>query len=136
MFSFVSDVNAVSNNNDKIVIIDDINTWADIDNTWYNTTYKDSNNSFRVSEDHKYLGTYKIRKSDQFALYDSKGKYVSYSGSLFAYSESLDIRTRSYTKGKILDNNLSEINSLLSSSFKKSDLSINERIVLELDNKG
>ena len=135
-FSFVSSVKAVSNNNDKILLIDDISTWAYIDGSWYNTTFEDGNNSYRVYTDNKYLGTYKIKKSSEFTLYDNSGKNISYSGDLFAYSDSLDIRVRSYTKGKIVDSNLSEINTILNSSFKKSDFSVNERIVIDLDNNG
>ncbi len=46
---------------------------------------------FKLYEDNKYKGIYKIIYNNQFHLYDEKGKVVDYSGRLFGYRGSIPL---------------------------------------------
>ena len=119
---------------DDLLIIDNISTWKYDNNTWSKSTYKNSNKKYITYVNNNYLGTYYLRNNVN--LYNENGNNVPYNGDLFCYSNELNIKLKSYTKTKVNNTDIDTINSILSDSFNYNDFSLNEKIIVDIDNNG
>lgn len=121
-------------NNDKLLVISNIDTWEYKNGTWYKKNTLSSKSYFSVYVDNKYHGVYKINET--YNLYDNDNNIVHYNGELFAYTNNFNIKNKEFNIDKITDEKLNEINSILGTTLENKDLSINEYIKVDLDNNG
>ena len=121
----------------KLLIIDDISTWEYDNDKWYkynNTDYY--NYSFSTYVNNNYYGIYKIEKDDGYNLYNNQNQLVSYNGDLVAISSNFNIKLKPYVLAMINNEDLTEINTILNGSFITTDFTINQSVVIDLDNNG
>jgi hypothetical protein len=129
--------NTSSNQSTKreFIVIDDISN-IEYQNQKYITTIQSSINGEKLNTyvDNNYYGLYTLEYGNNWNLYDN-GNYVNYSGSLLAYSESLNLKLKKFSKGTIGETEKEEIINILGYQYL-TELSNNEMVNIDLDNNG
>ena len=77
----------------KYVVVDNFARLSFSDNSWQNVSTSQIENykNYKVFINNSYFGNYRLEYGSTWNLFNSSNDYVDYEGSLFAYSDNLDI---------------------------------------------
>lgn len=125
----------VIENDDGYLVIGNESIWESKNNTWKKINYGSVNNKkMNVFIDNKYSGNYTLKYGKVWNLYDNK--------SLVMYEESFVAMTQ--VIGDIVNTNIENIsnedlkyiNNILKSNYNLDDITVNEKINIDLNNDG
>lgn len=122
-------------NEDGYLIIGNESVWEIKNNIWKKTSYNNVNNQkLNVFIDNKYSGNYTLKYGKVWNLYDNK--------SLIMYEESFVAMTQvigdivNINIENISNEDLKYINNTLKSNYSLDDITVNEKINIDLNNNG
>lgn len=122
-------------NEDGYLVIGNESVWEIKNNIWKKTSYNNVNNQkLNVFIDNKYSGNYTLKYGKVWNLYDNK--------SLIMYEESFVAMTQvigdivNINIENISNEDLKYINNTLKSNYSLDDITVNEKINIDLNNNG
>lgn len=133
------DNNNTSNKENKVekevnyLVIDNDSIW-EYNNKWNKISYGRVNNKkYNVYIDSTYKGIFTLKYGSVWNLF-SGNNYYSYQGNMIALSNKLSLKNMEIID---IDNkDLKEINSIIKKSYNINDITLREKIVVDLDNNG
>lgn len=131
-------------NNSTNIVIDYNTFWSyDKENKWINNSNKIvfGNNKYNVYINKEYKGLYDIELSnDKWYYFDNNNNDMDFEGSLFAYNGSRKISMIDYSINTIAEDDLNYVIKAIDdksiNQINLSDLTVNEKVLLDLDNDG
>lgn len=126
--------NLTPTKNYEVLIVNNHSIWKNSDNVWSSIdNIDDFNEKFIVYINKNYFGEYYLKFVNKWNLLNDNKKIVTYDGKILAYSLDLNIDVKNFN----IENNtyveLDEINEIIGYSISLEDLSVNEKIILDLD---
>ena len=117
------------------LVIGNESIWENKNNSWKKVTYDDVNNKkLNVYIDNMYSGKYTLKYGKVWNLYDNSG-LVMYEDSFVAMSDVnwdiVNINIDSISKEDLM-----YINSVLNSKYSLEDITLNEKVNVDLNNNG
>ncbi len=125
------------NSEQKYIVVDNFARLSFSNNSWNNvsTAEIESYDKYKVFIDNKPFGSYKLEYGTTWNLFNDTNDYIDYEGSLFAYSDNLDITLSNIEKRTLSDDD----KKIISEYFNYNDynnLITNDVIVTDIDNNG
>lgn len=122
----------------KYLMVDNISVWSNSGNTWSksNSDQISENDLYAIYVNQNYMGNYYLKYGNSWNLFDSNNKFIKYDGSFLAHSLDLNINVNNFINQEINEDDLLEISNILNFSINRNDLSLNEKVVIDLDGNG
>ena len=121
-------------NKESYLVIDNDTIWSYSDN-WNKAYYSDVNNkNMEVYINYSYMGNLTLKYGNTWNLF-SNGNYISYVGKLFAISDNF-VNLVNFDDFFVDNNDLQVINNLLKLNLNLEDISLSEKISVDLNNDG
>lgn len=129
--------NNTKNNEKRYIVIDNFARLSFSNNSWSNvsTSEIESYDKYKVFIDNKSFGNYKLEYGTTWNLFNDSNDYIDYEGSLFAYSDNIDITLDNVEKRTLSDDD----KKIISEYFNYTDynnLITNDVIITDIDNNG
>ena len=129
--------NDSKNNEKRYIVVDNFARLSFSNNSWSNvsTSEIEGYGKYKVFIDNKSFGNYKLEYGTTWNLFNNSNDYIDYEGSLFAYSDNIDITLDNIEKRTLSDDD----KKLISEYFNYTDynnLITNDVIITDIDDNG
>lgn len=118
------------------LIVGNDECWIYNNGHWNETEPRDFDESFSVYVNNNYFGDYKLKYGNVWNLFDTTNKYVHYNGKLLAVTSGISVNLMNYNIQNVNIDDMLEIDMILNSNILQEDLTINEKLILDLDKNG
>lgn len=127
----------VENNNYDILIVNNYSIWKFNNNEWKSINKLNNyNNKLNTYIDGNYFGKYYLKFINSWNIIDENNNVINYNGKIFAHSNNLKIDIINSNVDVTTEIELLEIQEIVGTYINANSLSVNERIVTDLDNDG
>lgn len=125
---------------DRYLVIGTYSAWVmDSNNEWSRVNSNSNINNagyLDVFINNQYIGLHRLYSGMYWNLYDENDDYVDYDGSLLALSTDFEAEVPSYEMNSVDVNDLVTISSIVNRNVLVDELSINEKVNIDLDSNG
>lgn len=118
------------------LVINNYSVWYYNEDKWEDNYNQDFEEPMYTYIDNIYKGNYYLKYGTTWNLFDSNGRYIDYNGYLIASSKSLKINPELFNIENVNSQDLYQISSYVNFNVSAEDLSINEKVSIDLDNNG
>jgi len=120
----------------KYLLIENTDIWLLRKERWNEKKKFETDEKLSIFINARYFGDYYVKFINHWNLTDDNNKYVDYNGNSLAFSKDFNIKVIEYNDESISEVELNEINSIINTNVLEEYLSINEKVIIDLDKNG
>ncbi len=124
------------------LIIENKEIWRLRNNNWRDIDFDDIEeidelkNKFKVYIDGNYQDNYYLKYVKNWNLFNDNNEYINYTGKLVAITSDMNINIRNFNITPISNEELITVNNIMQNNITYESLSVNEEIIMDLDQNG
>lgn len=119
------------------LVVDNTDLFSYVNNNWQRLhNYENLSEKFTVYVNKEYFGEYYLEYIKDWNILDEDRKFHNYEGNILAYTNGINVKLRKYNIENITVEDKQEIATILASDITDINFSIDEKVMIDLDNNG